>query len=138
VIVQYFPGWVVTRSHNRPTNPRNKPQLKTTQKHKSRSKGLRQFAVPGRTARMDQADCPRGPGGPSAGSPRTVGKSLPNHQYCTSKNGSSILYLRTVRVRWTVRTHLTDYPPNFVQPKVHGQTDRTKGEQEHTKNLMNY
>jgi hypothetical protein len=31
-------------SHNRPTNLRNKPKLKATQKHKSRSKGLRQSA----------------------------------------------------------------------------------------------
>jgi hypothetical protein len=62
---------------------------------------------PGRTVRTEGADCPRGLGGPSAST------------------------------WWTVCPHLADYLPNFVQPKSHDQTDRTKREQEHNKNLTN-
>jgi hypothetical protein len=125
-------------SHNGPTNPTNKPQLKATRKRNSRSKELSNLRCLGRTVRMDQADCPRGPGGLSAGSLRTVRNSLPNLQYCTLKNGQSVLYPRTVHVERTARAHLTDCPPNLVQPKAHGQMDRTKGKQEHTEKLTNY
>jgi hypothetical protein len=48
-----------SRSHNRPTNPRNKPQTIPKQKLDSRSKGL---SCPAN----HQADRPRGSGGPSA------------------------------------------------------------------------
>jgi hypothetical protein len=54
-----------SRSHNGPTNPRNKSQLKVTRKRNSRSKRLRQSAVPG-------ADRPHGPGGLSVGAWGTV------------------------------------------------------------------
>jgi hypothetical protein len=48
-----------SRSHNGPTNPRNKPQTIPKWKHNSRSKGLSCPAKP-------LADSPRGYGGPSA------------------------------------------------------------------------
>jgi hypothetical protein len=54
-----------SRSHNRRTNPRNKPQMIPKRKHKARSKGL---SCP-ETA---QADCPRSRGGLSTGTTRTV------------------------------------------------------------------
>jgi hypothetical protein len=53
------------RSHNKPTNRRNKPQLKATRKRNSRSKGLRQPVMPG-------ADGLRYPGGRSKKSTRTT------------------------------------------------------------------
>jgi hypothetical protein len=86
-----------SRSHNGPTNPRNKPKLKVTQKRNSRSKGLKQSAQPRQTVSVEAADYQRGPGGPSASIGRTVQKCHPNFQYCTSKNGSSVPYSRTVR-----------------------------------------
>jgi hypothetical protein len=67
-----------SRSDNIPTNPRNKPQLKATQKRNSRSKGLRQPAKPGadhphggRTVREGQADLSQAQGVLSKNSTRT-------------------------------------------------------------------
>jgi hypothetical protein len=54
-----------SRSHNGPTNPRNKPQAILKQKHDSRSKGLSCPAG-------HLADCPQPPGGPFARARRTV------------------------------------------------------------------
>jgi hypothetical protein len=54
-----------SRSHNRPTNPRNKPQLNPTRKHNSKSKGLRQSG-------KHQANRRQCPGGLSARRARTV------------------------------------------------------------------
>jgi hypothetical protein len=65
-----------SRSHNGPTNSRNKPQTISKRKHDSRSKGLRCPA-------NHQVDCLRPPGGPSAWVRRTVRKTSPNLQYCT-------------------------------------------------------
>jgi hypothetical protein len=48
-----------SHSHNRPTNPRNKPQTILKRKHDSRSKGLSCLV-------NHLVDCPRPPGGPSA------------------------------------------------------------------------
>jgi hypothetical protein len=117
-------------SHNGPTNPRNKPKLKATRKHNSRSKGLRQSALPGRTVRGDQADDPRGAGGRSARSRRTVQKSNPNLQYAPSVN-------RTVRELTADCPLLTDSPTNKIQPKPTGQTDRNETTLELTKNTTN-
>jgi hypothetical protein len=126
-----------SRSHNRPTNPRNKPQTIPKRKRNSWSKRLSSTAKP-------QADCPRPPGEPSAWVRqtvrklrRTVQKTFPNHQYCTLKNGPSVLYPRIVRAARTVRTLLADRPQNLVQPKAHGQTDQKIDEQEHTKKSTN-
>jgi hypothetical protein len=52
-------------SHNRPTNLRNKPQLKAARKRNSRRKGLS-------SSTRHQADGPRAPGGPSARPRRIV------------------------------------------------------------------
>jgi hypothetical protein len=67
------------------------------------SRSFRQSGVP-------RADSPRwlggqsmGPSGRSTISRRTVWKHCPNNQYCTSKNGRSVPYLRTVRPARTVR-----------------------------------
>jgi hypothetical protein len=54
-----------SRSHNRPTNPRNKSQTNPKRKHNSRSKGLRLSAKP-------LANGPRGPGGRSDRLARTI------------------------------------------------------------------
>jgi hypothetical protein len=106
-----------SRSHNGPTNLRNKPQTIPKRKRNSRSKGLSSTAKP-------QADCPRPPGEPSAWVRRTVRelqqtfrKTFLNHQYCTLNNGPFVLYPRTVRAARTVRTLLTDCPPNLVNQK---------------------
>jgi hypothetical protein len=109
------------------TNSKSKQHGSTSQK----ATNIGDLQWPGRTIRTEGAESPRGLGGPSASKGRTIRKWHPNLQYRTAKNGPSVLYLRTVR------THLADYLPNFVQPKSHDQTDRTKGEQEHTKNLTN-
>jgi hypothetical protein len=53
------------RSHNGPTNPRNKSQTNSTGKHNSKSMGLRKSG-------KHQADRPLGPGGLSARRTRTV------------------------------------------------------------------
>jgi hypothetical protein len=49
------------------------------------------------TVRVEAVDYLRGPGGPSASTGQTVRKCHPNFQYCTSKNGQSVPYPRTVR-----------------------------------------
>jgi hypothetical protein len=106
-----------SRSHNKPTNPRNKPQLKAKRKRNSRSKGLRQSTVPG-------ADGPRWTGGQSVRTRRTVRKIFPNNQYRTSKYGRSVIYPRTVREQPVPRgwseteggrsaKHLQRKPSNF-------------------------
>jgi hypothetical protein len=60
-----------SRSHNGPTNPRNKPQLKATRMRNSRRKGLRQSAKP-------RVDRPHG-GGLSTGARQTVCKLRADH-----------------------------------------------------------
>jgi hypothetical protein len=50
------------------TNPSSKQHGSATQEEKD----LGDLRSLGRTVRMDQADCARGPGGPSAGSLRTI------------------------------------------------------------------
>jgi hypothetical protein len=110
------------------TKPNSKHHETTTQE----AKHLGDLQWPGRTVRMKGADCPQGPSGPSASTGRTVRKWHRNLQYRTMKNGPSVLYPRTVRAEWTVRTRLADCLPNFVQPKAHDQMDPTKGDQKHT------
>jgi hypothetical protein len=61
-----------SRSHNGPTNPRNKSQTNHKRERNSRRKGHRQTTVL-------WADGPRGLGGPS---PQ---KAAPNHQYVPAK-----------------------------------------------------
>jgi hypothetical protein len=78
-----------SHGHNGPTNPRNKPKLKRTRKRNSRSKGLTGLRDTRRTVRKAGADSPRGGGGQSTRSRRTVWKSQQNHQCCTLKNGRS-------------------------------------------------
>jgi hypothetical protein len=74
-----------SRSHNGPTNPRNKPQTNPKRKCNSRSKWLRQSAYLGRTVRMEgrtvrgaKADCPHGQVGPYANSSRTTSSAPRN------------------------------------------------------------
>jgi hypothetical protein len=126
-----------SRSHNGPTNPRNKPQLKATRKHNSRSEGLRQSMVP----RADHPHGPRGlsagPGRLSTGLLRTVRNSLLSHQYCTSKNGLSVPYPRTVHMAKTDHTHLAGCSTNLEQPKALDKTGRKEATQELAKNTTN-
>jgi hypothetical protein len=82
-------------------------------------------------------DRPHGPGGPSAGSRRTVRKYLQNHQYCTSKNEPSVPYQWTVRASQTVLLPRADCPTNHFQPKPPDSTDQNKATQELTKNTTN-
>jgi hypothetical protein len=115
-----------SRSHNRPTNPRNKLKLKATRKCNSRSKGLRQFVVPG-------VDGSRWPGGPSARARRTVrkvtadgSKMRPEQQDCTTKNWQSVANPQTVWPVQTVQRPRADSPANLLQPKTPNSTDRNK------------
>jgi hypothetical protein len=71
-----------SRSHNGPTNLRDKPQTIPKRKHNSRSKGLSNPA-------QDQTDCPRPSSGQSVKRNRTT---------------------RSALEMWTVRTLLTDCP----------------------------
>jgi hypothetical protein len=64
------------------TNPNSKQHGSTTQE----AKDLSNLQWPGRTVRMEGADCPRGPGGPSASTGRTVRNWFPNLQYRTAKD----------------------------------------------------
>jgi hypothetical protein len=61
-----------SRSHNVPTNPRNRPQLNPTQKHNSKSKGHRQSG-------KYQADCPECPRGLFARRARTIREEGTDH-----------------------------------------------------------
>jgi hypothetical protein len=124
-------------SHNRPTSHRNKPRLKAARKRNSRSKRLRQSVKPGRTICMDWADLPRGSSRLSAGTPRTVRNCHPNLHYCTSKNGLPVPYPRTIHAEETIRTLLTDCPPNSEQPKAPDKMNRNTSTQEHAKNTTN-
>jgi hypothetical protein len=104
-----------SRSHNGPTNHRNKPQTIPKRKHDSRSEGLSCPAV-------HQVDCPRPPGGPSArvwwtvrGLRRTVRKNIPAHQYCTLSNRPSAMGPGTSapsRIRWHFSTNCPRTPCN--------------------------
>jgi hypothetical protein len=126
-----------TRSHNGHTNPGNKPQMIPKRKRNSRRKGLSNSA-------QHQADRLQAPSGPSAWPRRTVRgaaadrpKIAPSLHYCTLNNGPSVLYPQTIHTARTVRPILADYPPNLVQLKPHGQTDRNKSKQDHMKNSTN-
>jgi hypothetical protein len=78
-----------SHSHNKPTNPRNKPQLKSTRKRNSRSERLRQYAVTG-------ADHPHGPGRLSAGAWRTVRRFTMDHSKKPPKPPVAHHEIRTV------------------------------------------
>jgi hypothetical protein len=60
-----------SRSHNGPTNPRNKPQIIPKRKHDSRSKGLSRSARHQAGVCKHWADRPRGLGGPSKNNSQT-------------------------------------------------------------------
>ena len=68
------------------TNPNSKQHGSATQE----AKDLGNLHSLGQTVRVEAADCPRRPGGPSARTWRTVRKCHPNFQYCTSNNGPSV------------------------------------------------
>jgi hypothetical protein len=107
------------RSHNRPTNPINKPQLIATRKCNSRSKGLRQSAVSG-------ADGPRGLGGRSA---RPRSRTVLHHE------------IQMVRTLPLYRADSPRYPgrwsANTLQQNGTSLTDRTTNVQEQLMNWMN-
>jgi hypothetical protein len=96
-----------SRSHNRPTNPRNKPQLKATRKRSSRSKGLRQSRQPGADRPRGGADHPQAQGGPSENATRTSSTTPLNTDRPSSTRGPSV-------PKRTVRAHLADCLPNLV------------------------
>jgi hypothetical protein len=124
-----------SHSHNVPTNPRNKPKLKETQKRNSRSKELRQPAVPRQTVHGALADGTQGVGGRSARSRQTVRNCYLNNQYCTLKYRQSVANPRTVwpaRTAWQPRA---DSPANLFEPKTPSLTDRNEATQEHAKKL---
>jgi hypothetical protein len=121
-------------SHNGPTNPTNKPQLKATRKRNSRSKGLRKFAQPGADRPCGGGGLSARLGGLSANTGRTVQKSNPNLQYCTTNIRQSAPYLRTVRAEKIVRTTLVDRATIFWCLKVPDKTNQNKATQELAKN----
>jgi hypothetical protein len=96
-----------SRSHNGPTNPRNKPQMIPKRKHDSRSKGLKlscnnpgeQSATLGRTVRGHRADDPLPTGGRSVNRNRTTRRAH-NHA------DSPYLVLGLMRTRTTSHVHL--------------------------------
>jgi hypothetical protein len=120
-----------SRSHNRPTNPRNKPQTIPKRKRNSRSKGLN-------SSTQHEVDHPQAPGGLSAwlgrtvcGLRRTIWKQLPNHQYYTRNNGPSAEH------SWTVWPPRADRLTYTSQPKKPNKTDRNTDAQEQLKNTTN-
>jgi hypothetical protein len=93
-----------SRSHNGHTNPRNKPQLKPTRQHNSKSKGLRQSG-------KHQADRPQCPGGLSARRAQTVREEGTDHPKMLPE--PPVLH----REKRTIRDGPTDCPPR------HGPSD---------------
>jgi hypothetical protein len=126
-----------SRSHNGPTNLRNKPQLKATWKRHSRNKGLRQFAMP-------RVNCQRCPGRRSVWSRRIVRevtadgpKRNPNNQYFTLKKDGSY----PTRERSMSNLCRADDPrapserfANYLQRNSTSLKDRTKNAQEQATN----
>jgi hypothetical protein len=106
------------------TNPKYSQCKRETQE----AKDLNDLHSLGQTVRVEAADCPRGPGGLSASTGRTVRKCHLNFQYCTSKNGVSVEHSRTPRA---------DCLTNSSQQKTTNETDRNTDTQEHAKNTTN-
>jgi hypothetical protein len=120
-----------SRSHNGPTNPRNKPQLNPTRKHNSKSKRLRQSG-------KHQTDRPQCPGGLSVRRARTVREEATDRPKMLPE--PPLLH----REKWTVRDRPADHPPRhgpsdtlvrtvrkLHAPKTHtDKMDRKRGAQE--------
>jgi hypothetical protein len=130
-----------SRSHNGPTNPRNKPEAIPKRKQNSKSNGLSNPA-------QCQADGPRGRGGWSADIGQTVrypradgllnATEPPDERHemrtvCTVHAD----YPRATRAEWTVRDLQADGPPNSSRPETAGQTNRNKDTQKHATNTKN-
>jgi hypothetical protein len=116
-----------SRSHNAPTNPRNKLQTIPKRKHESRSKGLSNPV-------QCQADGPRGWGGGSADTGRTAHDPRADSLLNTTEPPEAHPKTQTVRTlpahcpratcaTWTVRNLRADGPPNSSRPETAGQTD---------------
>jgi hypothetical protein len=127
-----------SRSHDGPTNPRNKTQMIPKRKHESRSKGLSNPA-------QCLADGPRAWGGQSADTGRTVrypradGPLIATERPDTHSNTrmvqtSSTDGPRATGAARTVCNILADGPPRTSWPKTAGQSDRNENAQEHTMN----
>jgi hypothetical protein len=84
-----------SRSHNRPTNPRNNPNSKQYGSATQEAKDLGNLRCLGQTVCGGRADGPRGLGGWFARPRRTVRKISPNNQYRTSKYRRSVPYVTT-------------------------------------------
>jgi hypothetical protein len=130
-----------SRSHNGPTNPRNKPQTIPKRKHDSRSKGL---SCPATTL----ADSPRPWGGRSAVTGRTVRYPRADSPLIATERPDEHPTTRTVhtwssdsprvtRVARTVRDPYADGPTNPFRPEPDGQMNRNEDAQEHTTNTKN-
>jgi hypothetical protein len=130
-----------SRSHNGPTNRRNKAQTISKRKHNSRSKGLSNPA-------QCQADSPRGRGGRSADTGRTVRDPRANSPLNTIEPPETHPETRTICtlhvdcpgatcVARAVCDLLADGPPNPSRPQTTGQTDRKESAQELAKNTKN-
>jgi hypothetical protein len=127
-----FQGRVVTTDlPTLGTNPNSKQQRSATQK----AKDLGDLHSLGQTVRMGQEDRPRGPGGPSASTGRTIRKCHWNFQYYTSKTdrlsstrgpsaprGLSGLSSRTVRQTLCNQKHTT----KRIERKANKNTRRTR------------
>jgi hypothetical protein len=117
-----------SRSHDRRTNPRNKPQTIPKRRHEPRNKGLSCSAAV-------QADGPRPWGGLSATT--THGGRSVTHYRRTQPAPPHADGPRATRVARTVRDVPADCPPNHFPPKATVQPDRNEGAQEHAENTKN-
>jgi hypothetical protein len=130
-----------SRSHNGPTNPRNKPKLKATRKRNSRSKGQRLSTDPG-------ADSPWCPSGRSARSRRTVREDAADGPKMKPEQPVLQLEIQTVRTlpadspratcaARTVRDLQADSPPNRLQQNLDTLKDPRANSQELDEHAMN-
>jgi hypothetical protein len=130
-----------SRSHNGPTNPRNKPQTIPKWKHEARSKGHS-------CAAGALADSLRPCGERSAITVRTVRD--PRRTVCQTRTERPNQHLDTQTVRTTsldgaraTRAARTvcdvraDSPPNTLRAKATGHPDRNQSAQEHATNMKN-
>jgi hypothetical protein len=120
-------------SHNRPTNPRSKPQTIAKRKRDLRSKGLSNSA-------QHQADRPQAPGEPFAWPRRTVRGAAADRPkitleppYRTLNSGPSAMARgpsappRTVRQDRSRTSCNKNTPTKWIERKIHKNSRRTLG-----------
>jgi hypothetical protein len=114
------------------TSPKPIQHGSTTQK----ARDLGNLESTRRTVRSVRADCPRGGCGLSARRERTVRNCYPNLQYCTEKNGLSVMDPRTVRLV-TDRLTLVRTVRKLHAPNTHRQNESKERRSRTRKNTKN-